>query len=174
MAEKQDHLILEVKDVVKTYQTGGIPFTALNQVSIDIKAGEFLGITGKSGAGKTTLLNVISGVTELTGGSIYFHARGNDAAEEAIPIHQYSEDQLAAWRGKNVGIVYQSFELMPTLSLVENVMLPPDFSGTFQPLTTHERALELFEMVDVREHAYKIPAHFRAGKNSGLPLHAHW
>ena len=170
MAESQKHLILEVKDVVKTYQTGSVPFTALNQVNIDINQGEFLGITGKSGAGKTTLLNVISGVTELTQGSIYFHMHGEDALNQSIPIHKFSEDQLAAWRGKNVGVVYQSFELMPTLSLVENVMLPPDFSGDFKPLTTYEHALSLLEMVGVLEHAYKIPAHISGGQKQRVAI----
>ena len=118
-----------MQDVVKTYSTGDVPFVALNHVNMDIQQGEFLGITGKSGAGKTTLLNMISGVSDVTSGNILFHWVGKESPSPSVPIHSLSEDSLALWRGENLGIIYQSFELMPTLSLVENVMLPPDFSG---------------------------------------------
>ena len=116
------------------------------------------------------MLNVISGITDLSDGSIVFHSKATDAEHKTIPIHNLSEDELALWRGKNVGIVYQSFELMPTLNLIENVMLPPDFSGDFQPQTTFEHALELLEMVDVVEHAYKIPAHISGGQKQRVAI----
>jgi ABC-type lipoprotein export system ATPase subunit len=163
-------IILEVHDVVKTYPSGSGPFTALNQVNIDVRQGEFLGITGKSGAGKTTLLNVISGVTELTAGSIYFHKGGGPLQEQPIPIHKLNEDQMALWRGQNVGMVYQSFELMPTLSLVENVMLPTDFSGNYQAPTTYQHALELLDLVGIVEHAHKIPAHISGGQKQRVAI----
>src|SRR5512135_1584535 len=99
-----------MQDVVKTYLTGDIPFTALNHVNIDIRQGEFLGITGKSGAGKTTLLNMISGVSELTSGNILFHWAGNGSASQSIALQTLDEDKLALWRGEHIGIIYQSFE----------------------------------------------------------------
>lgn len=170
MTSQPQKLIIKVRDVVKTYDTGGAPFPALNQVNMDIQQGEFLGITGKSGAGKTTLLNVISGVTERTSGNIFFYPQNEDGSNQPILIHQLNEDQLALWRGQNVGIVYQSFELMPTLSLVENVMLPPDFSGSYHPLTTYQRALELLEMVGIADHAYKIPAHISGGQKQRVAI----
>jgi len=163
-------LLLKVQNAVKTYYTGDMPFTALDRVNIDIHQGEFLGITGKSGAGKTTLLNVISGVTGLTAGSIFFYPGGETSSDAAIPIHKLNEDQLALWRGQNVGVVYQSFELMPTLSLVENVMLPPDFSGDYRPSSTYQRALELLEMVDIVDHAHKIPAHISGGQKQRVAI----
>ena len=161
--------ILQLRDVVKTYKTGGVPFLALNKVNIDIRQGEFLGITGKSGAGKTTLLNMISGVSELTSGDILFFD-GNHGSPSVTHIHTLGEDKLALWRGKNVGIIYQSFELMPTLSLVKNVMLPQDFSGAYQPLISKTRALELLDLVEIVEHAYKIPAHISGGQKQRVAI----
>jgi ABC-type lipoprotein export system ATPase subunit len=170
MNGNHQNIIIHMQDVVKTYDTGNVPFTALSNVNIDIKQGEFLGITGKSGAGKTTLLNMISGVSELTSGNILFHWVGNGTLSPSIPIHSLSEDKLALWRGENLGIIYQSFELMPTLSLVENVMLPPDFLGAYQPTVSKKRALELLDMVEIVDHAYKIPAHISGGQKQRVAI----
>jgi ABC-type lipoprotein export system ATPase subunit len=164
------NIIIQMQDVVKTYKTGDVPFVALNHVNIDIQQGEFLGITGKSGAGKTTLLNMISGVSELTSGSILFHGVGNGSSSPSIPINSLNQDKLALWRGENLGIIYQSFELMPTLSLVENVMLPPDFLGVYQPLISKKRALELLDLVEIADHAYKIPAHISGGQKQRVAI----
>jgi ABC-type lipoprotein export system ATPase subunit len=166
MKEARQKPIIQLRDVVKAYQTGGEPFLALRDVNLDIYQGEFLGITGKSGAGKTTLLNMISGVSGLTSGVVEFYGGGNGA----LSIHALNEDKLALWRGKNVGIVYQSFELMPTLNLLENVMLPPDFLGSYRPRLSKARALELLELVDIGEHAYKIPAHISGGQKQRVAI----
>ena len=170
MNGNHQNIIIQVQDVVKTYYTGGVPFTALKHVNIDVKQGEFLGITGKSGAGKTTLLNMISGVSELTSGDILFHEVGHASSLPSIHINALNEDQLALWRGENLGIIYQSFELMPTLSLVENVMLPPDFSGAYQPLISKKRALELLDLVEIADHANKIPAHISGGQKQRVAI----
>jgi ABC-type lipoprotein export system ATPase subunit len=170
MTGKNGHPIIHIQDVVKAYSTGEGPFLALNNVNIDIQQGEFLGITGKSGAGKTTLLNMISGVSGLTSGKVLFHGAGNGSPNAAIKIHTLNEDELAQWRGENVGIIYQSFELMPTLNLAENVMLPPDFLGSYRPTISKERALELLELVDILEHAYKIPAHISGGQKQRVAI----
>ena len=164
------NLIIQMQEVVKTYAVGDVPFVALKNVNIEIRQGEFLGITGKSGAGKTTLLNMISGVSKLTSGNILFHWVGNESPAPSFPIHALSEDKLARWRGENLGIIYQSFELMPTLSLVENVMLPPDFLGTYQPIASKKRALELLELVEIAVHAYKIPAHISGGQKQRVAI----
>ena len=169
MSDEKKQVIIQVRDLVKEYDTGGIPFTALNNVNMDIRRGEFLGITGKSGAGKSTLLNMIAGVSELTSGSILFHWTGKDSPS-SIPIHTLSEDKLALWRGEYIGIIYQSFELMPTLSLVENVMLPPDFLGAYQSTVSKKRALELLELVEIGDHAYKIPAHISGGQKQRVAI----
>jgi ABC-type lipoprotein export system ATPase subunit len=167
LVEKNDPII-RLHNVVKAYTTGDGPFIALDGITMDVLPGEFLGITGKSGAGKTTLLNMISGVSELTSGEVRFY--GTDTGDQGLAIHTMGEDALALWRGRNLGIVYQSFELMPSLNLVENVMLPQDFSGTYHPVISKERALELLEMVDIVDHAYKIPAHISGGQKQRVAI----
>jgi ABC-type lipoprotein export system ATPase subunit len=173
IADKKPSPIIQMRDVVKVYASGGRPFTALKDINLDINQGEFLGITGKSGAGKTTLLNMISGVSELTSGEVIFYGKpnGNGSSEnQAVSIHTLNEDALALWRGENIGIVYQSFELMPTINLAQNVMLPPDLVGSYRPLSSKERALELLEMVGILEHAYKIPAHISGGQKQRVAI----
>jgi putative ABC transport system ATP-binding protein len=170
MAGKNQNIIIQMQNVVKTYFTGEVPFVALDRVNLDIPQGEFLGITGKSGAGKTTLLNMISGVSKVTSGNVFFHWVDNQSPTSSIPIHTLNEDKLALWRGENLGIIYQSFELMPTLSLVENVMLPPDFLGAYHPIISKKRALELLELVEIADHAYKIPAHISGGQKQRVAI----
>ncbi|HUF39407.1 MAG TPA: ATP-binding cassette domain-containing protein, partial [Anaerolineales bacterium] len=151
--------------LVKAYRTGDGPFVALQDIDLDIRRGEFLGITGKSGAGKTTLLNMITGVSSVTSGDVVFHGPNGERS-----LTKMDENELAQWRGENVGIVYQSFELIPSLSLVENVMLPPDFLGVYNPVITKARALELLEQVDILDHAYKIPAHISGGQKQRVAI----
>ncbi len=166
------HPIIQMQGVTKTYPAGAQTFTALNNVTLDIRQGEFLGITGKSGAGKTTLLNMISGVSELSAGEILFHWGNESGAQNksVVAVHHLNEDRLAQWRGEHLGIIYQSFELMPTLSLLENVMLPPDFLGAYHPITTKKRALELLDMVELAQHAHKIPAHISGGQKQRVAI----
>jgi len=170
MTDKDQNIIIQMQDVVKTYDTGDVPFTALDHINIEIKQGEFLGVTGKSGAGKTTLLNMISGVSEVTSGKVLFHWAGNESPSPSVPIHSLNEDELAMWRGQHLGIIYQSFELMPTLSLVQNVMLPPDFLGMYQSNLSKKRALELLDLVGIADHAYKIPAHISGGQKQRVAI----
>ncbi len=171
--EEQPQPLIRMRDVVKSYATGEGPFIALRDINLEINPGEFLGITGKSGAGKTTLLNMISGVSELTSGEVLF-TRNSDkngaSAHKSISIHTLNEDAMAQWRGENIGIVYQSFELIPTLNLVQNVMMPPDFAGSYRPRRSKTKALELLELVDILEHAYKIPAHISGGQKQRVAI----
>jgi ABC-type lipoprotein export system ATPase subunit len=116
---------------------------------------------------------MISGVSQPSSGEIHYFGGSNGAHQNngsPVPIHALDEDELAKWRGENLGIVYQSFELMPTLNLIENVMLPPDFAGSFHPVVSKERALELLELVDIAEHAYKIPAHISGGQKQRVAI----
>ncbi len=173
MSNQQQTPLIKMEEVVKAYQTGDAPFIALDGINLNVYEGEFLGITGKSGAGKTTLLNMISGVSELTSGEVLFH--GDDHKKKANPngfvsIHSLDEDAKAAWRGQNVGIVYQSFELIPSLNLIENITLPQDFCGRYQPGASKERALKLLELVDILEHAHKIPAHISGGQKQRVAI----
>jgi ABC-type lipoprotein export system ATPase subunit len=170
---KKQNPLVEIREVVKIYRTGDGFFTALDGIALEVFEGEFLGIIGKSGAGKTTLLNMISGISKLTSGEVLFYnpEHGDQSQQnEPICIHAMGEDAKAAWRGRNLGIVYQSFELMPSLTLVENVMLPQDFCGVYDPVTSKERALELLELVEIGEHAYKIPAHISGGQKQRVAI----
>ncbi len=164
--------IIQLRDLVKVYETGAGGFTAIKGINLDIHRGEFLGIIGKSGAGKTTLLNLISGVSEITSGEVLFSAGNGNPADQrtAVSVGSMSENDLAVWRGNNMGIVYQSFELMPQLNLVQNVMLPQDFLGTYRPRISQEHALELLETVELTEHAYKLPAHTSGGQKQRIAI----
>ncbi len=165
--------IIQLYDVCKVYTTGAGDFNALDDITLDIYAGEFLGIIGKSGAGKSTLLNMISGVSEITSGKVLFYTREASNHTEkrvVVPVNSMSEDDLALWRGRNIGIVYQSFELMPQLSLVKNIMLPQDFAGLYQPRISTERAMELLELVELTEHAYKLPAQISGGQKQRIAI----
>jgi putative ABC transport system ATP-binding protein len=112
-----DHLI-ELRDVLKVYESAAGTFTALKRVDLQIGRGEFVAIIGKSGSGKSTLLNMITGIDRPTSGQVLV----GDTA-----VHTLSEGQMATWRGRNLGIVFQFFQLLPALSIVENVMLPDGF-----------------------------------------------
>jgi ABC-type lipoprotein export system ATPase subunit len=157
-------------DVSKVYKTGSGDFAALMNVSLDIPRGAFMGIVGKSGAGKTTLLNMISGVSEVTRGDVVFYAAESDGRTGPLYLNRLTEDELAIWRGKNLGIVYQSFELLPSLDLVNNIMIPQDFAGLYQKPVTRERALELLDIVELSEHAYKLPAHISGGQKQRVAI----
>lgn len=173
MMDNRRRTLIQLRDVDKTYATGEGLFFALKDINLDIKQGEFLGITGKSGAGKTTLLNMISGISKLTSGEVLYHGNPNgngSSGKHTISVHTLNEDQLARWRGESIGIVYQSFELMPTLNLVQNVMLPPDIIGTYQPRRSKDKALELLELVDILDHADKIPAHISGGQKQRVAI----
>jgi len=173
MNKKTAAPLIELKNVVKEYETGHGSFLALRGINLRVYPGEFLGITGKSGAGKTTLLNMFSGVSEITDGEVKFyefHNQDHSRTEAVFPIHLMDEDSKAVWRGNSMGIVYQSFELMPTLNLVENVILPQDFIGKFHPTTSEEHALNLLDLVGIKEHAYKIPAHISGGQKQRVAI----
>ena len=161
--------ILSLKDVTKEYHTAAGGYLAIRGISMQIYPGEFLGIIGKSGAGKTTLLNMITGVSEITSGQVIYYPP-DDAIHKGISVHDMDEDQMALWRGRNMGIVYQSFELIPMLNLIDNVMLPQDFTGNYHPTVSRGLALELLEMVGLEEHAYKKPAFISGGQKQRVAI----
>jgi putative ABC transport system ATP-binding protein len=159
-------LLIQLSQVVKVYKTAAGDFTALKGVSADIHAGEFVGVIGKSGAGKTTLLNMITGSDEISSGEVIFDAPDG----RSTSIHKLNENDMAVWRGRNVGIIHQSFQLLPMLTLVENIMLPVDFSGRFRPRMTRQRAIELLRLVELEEHAYKLPAYISGGQKQRVAI----
>jgi putative ABC transport system ATP-binding protein len=157
--------IVELKNVNKTYSTAAGDFPALKNVNLTVSAGEFLGIVGKSGAGKSTLLNMINGVDDLTSGEVVVHSRGG-----RVSVHDLDEDSLSLWRGQTMGVVYQSFQLLPMLTLVENITLPMDLAGSFKPRESRERAMELLELMELAEHAEKLPAFISGGQQQRVAI----
>lgn len=153
--------LIHVEGLTKVYQTAAGGFPALRSVNLDLCEGELLTVVGKSGAGKTTLINMLSGVDHITRGEVWF----GDTA-----IHKLGEDDLTTWRGRNLGMIYQSFYLMPGLNLINNVLLPVDFSGTFRPGASKKRALELLRMVELEEHAYKYPSEISGGQQQRVAI----
>jgi putative ABC transport system ATP-binding protein len=159
--------IIELREVNKTYSTAAGDFVALKDVNLKVDAGEFLGIIGKSGAGKSTLLNMINGVDQLTSGEVFVAERTDG---KKLSVHEMSEDARALWRGQNMGVVYQSFQLLPMLTLVENITLPMDFSDNFHSRRSRDRAMELLELVELEEHAHKLPAFISGGQQQRVAI----
>jgi len=157
--------IIELHDVVKIYSTEAGEFPALRGVSFYVNAGEFLGVVGKSGAGKSTLLNMIDGVDRLTSGEVHIRFNSDDVA-----VHALDEGRLALWRGRTMGIILQSFQLLPMLTLIENVTLPMDLCGDFKPRESRERALDLLRLVEIEEHANKYPTQISGGQQQRVAI----
>ncbi len=160
VSDNNERPIIELRDVVKVYSTAAGDFTALNGINLAVQRGEFLGILGKSGAGKSTLVNMLIGVDDLTGGEVIVRSNGRD-----VSVHTLNEDETAVWRGRTLGIVYQSFQLLPMLSLIENIALPMDLCGYYRRKESRARAVELLHLVELDEHAKKLPAHISGGQH---------
>jgi len=156
--------MIELRDVVKIYSTAAGEFTALKGVNLQVQAGEFVGIIGKSGAGKSTLLNMITGVDHLNSGEVIINNG------RSLSVHKMEEDAIALWRGKTLGVVFQSFQLLPMLTLVENITLPMDLCGNFHPRRSRERARELLRLVEIEEHADKLPAFISGGQQQRVAI----
>lgn len=146
---------IDLHRVSKTYDSPSGPFTALQDIDLHVRAGEFVAVVGKSGSGKTTLLNVLAGIDRPTNGTI----RVNGTQVDAL-----SESQLAEWRGRTIGLVFQFFQLLPTLTVVENVMLPMDFLRIVPATERRSRALDLLNSVGIGDQADKLPASLSGGQ----------
>lgn len=147
--------LISVKNVGRDYLAGSRQLSVLSKVSIDICAGECVAIVGKSGSGKTTLINLLTGIDSPTTGTI--HVAG-------YPVHSMSQNALTAWRGRNVGVIFQFFQLLPTLTVAENVMLPMDFCASFQRSERRPRAMALLERLGIADQADKLPADLSGGQ----------
>jgi putative ABC transport system ATP-binding protein len=148
-------LLIDLRQVVKTYESPSGPFIALHNINLRVRAGEFVAVVGKSGSGKTTLLNVLAGIDRPTSGAI---------SVGGTSVHSLSESQLAEWRGRAIGLVFQFFQLLPTLTVAENVMLPMDFVKIIPAAQRRSRALELLDRVGIRNQADKLPGSLSGGE----------
>ena len=153
--------MISLHQVNKTYETPAGKFAALKNIDLEIEPGKFVGIVGKSGSGKSTLLNMVAGIDRPSAGSVLV---------AGTEIQSLSENKLAAWRGRNVGFVFQFFQLLPTLTAVENVMLPMDFSKGVPLRERRKRAVALLERVGVGTHADKLPATLSGGEQQRVAI----
>ena len=153
--------LIALQGVSKIYHTDAGEFVALKDVHLKIGTGEFVSIVGKSGSGKTTLINMITGLDRPSAGQI----RVGGAAVEKL-----NENQLAEWRGRTVGVIFQFFQLLPTLTIIENVMLPMDFCSTPSFRHRRSRALELLALMEIERHANKIPAKLSGGQQQRVAI----
>ena len=156
-----NHSLIKLRNVDKYYKTAIGDFHALKNIDLQINAGEFVGIIGKSGSGKSTLLNMVTGIDHPSSGEVWV----NDTA-----VHELSENRMARWRGRNLGIVFQFFQLLPTISVIENIMLPMDFCRTYPMRQREKRALELLELVELADHAYKLPTALSGGQQQRVAI----
>jgi putative ABC transport system ATP-binding protein len=147
--------LIDLRDVVKTYKTGAGSLTVLKEVTLKVYPSEFISIVGPSGSGKSTLLNMITGIDRPTQGQVWV---GGEA------VHRLSEDKLACWRGRNIGVVFQFFQLLPTLTILENVMLPMDFCNVYRGHEREERAMRLLDQVGIAAQAHKLPSALSGGE----------
>jgi putative ABC transport system ATP-binding protein len=147
--------VVQVKDVVKSFPVGDGEVTVLKGISFEVESGEFVSIVGPSGNGKSTLLNMITGIDRPTDGEVIVTGR---------EVHRMSENQLASWRGGNVGIIFQFFQMLPALSLLQNIILPMDFANRYTPKERRERAMHLLERVSLADQAHKLPSMVSGGQ----------
>jgi putative ABC transport system ATP-binding protein len=159
--EASSPALIQLKKVNKLYHSSAGEFHALKDIDLEINRGEFVGVIGKSGSGKSTLTNMITGIDRPTSGEVFV---GGAA------VHTLSENQLSRWRGRNLGIVFQFFQLLPTLSVIENIMLPMDFCSTYSLREGRKRAMQLLEMVDLAEHAHKLPSALSGGQQQRVAI----
>ncbi len=153
--------IIEMQQVVKTFVNAAGEFTALRGIDLKVSQGEFVALIGKSGSGKSTLLNMLTGIDHPTTGKVLV---------SDVDVYAMTESKRSLWRGRNLGIVFQFFQLLPMLNLLENVMLPMDYVGMYGIDERPKRAMELLRMVGLEEHAQKLPRAVSTGQQQSAAI----
>ena len=156
-----EHPLIQVNNVHKVFSNAAGEFTALDGVELSIERGEFVSIVGKSGSGKTTLINLLTGIDEPSSGEVIV---------DGVQVHRLNEGDRAIWRGRNMGIVFQFFQLLPTLTALENVRLPMDFSETLSAREREQRAIQLLERVGMQDEASTLPARLSGGQQQRVAI----
>lgn len=147
--------LIALRKITKTYPGAGGGFTALKDVQLDFSAGEYVAVVGKSGSGKSTLLNMLTGIDHPSEGTVVING---------VQVHTLGESALASWRGKNIGIVFQFFQLIPTLTILENLLLAMDFVKVIPKNERQHRAEMLLKQVGILQHAQKLPSALSGGE----------
>lgn len=158
--ELNGHLV-DLRDVVKTYKGTAGTFTALKSVDLQVESGAFVSIIGKSGSGKSTLINVITGIDRPTSGEVIV---------DHVQVHTLNEEQIAIWRGRSVGVIFQFFQLLPTLTAVENILLAMDYGAQYPAAERPERAMYLLELVGLADKAHRIPNSLSGGQQQCVAI----
>jgi putative ABC transport system ATP-binding protein len=153
--------LVDLRDVVKTYKGSAGTFTALKGIDLQVESGAFVSIVGKSGSGKSTLINVITGIDRPTSGEVIV---------ECTRVHSLNEEQIAIWRGRSVGVIFQFFQLLPTLTAVENILLAMDYGNRYPRSERPERAIHLLELVGMAEHAHRLPNALSGGQQQCVAI----
>ncbi|HKZ53894.1 MAG TPA: ABC transporter ATP-binding protein [Anaerolineales bacterium] len=151
----EDEFLIRVEDVVKDYDGPAGPIRVLRRVNLKVRSGEFVGVLGPSGSGKSTLLNMITGIDRPTDGQVIVNGQ---------ELNALNEDKLARWRGVHVGVIFQFYQLLPTLTVLENVVLPMDFARRSAPRERPQRAMALLEQMDLADQAHKLPNTLSGGQ----------
>ena len=151
----EERAVVQIKDVVKSFPVGDEEVTILKGISFMVNQGEFVSIVGPSGNGKSTLLNMITGIDRPSSGEMNV---------TGMPVHKMSENELAIWRGESVGIIFQFFQMLPALSLAQNVVLPMELAGKYTRGERRARAMELLELVGLADQAQKLPGMVSGGQ----------
>lgn len=146
--------IIQVEHLSKYYETKAGRVSALSDISFSVEEGEFVGVVGKSGSGKSTLINMLAGIDRPSEGTVFIYSK---------QIQSMNEEELSFLRGSEVGIVFQFFQLLPVLTVMENILLPMDFLGKLTPSERTDRAYELLEMVDMKDYSNKLPSELSGG-----------
>jgi ABC-type lipoprotein export system ATPase subunit len=155
IANRVSSAMIDLQGITKVYPTPAGPFPALKGIDLQIQAGEFVAVVGKSGSGKSTLINVFTGIDHPTDG---------EAIVAGTRLRDLSEGQIAQWRGRTMGIVFQFFQLLPTLTVVENVLLPMDLCNIYAPAERYDKAMHVLEQVGLAGDAHKFPSAVSGGQ----------
>jgi putative ABC transport system ATP-binding protein len=153
--------LISMNEIVKTFKTPAGDFTALKGIQACFYRGEFVSVVGKSGSGKSTLVNMLTGIDHPSSGTVRI---GNTF------VHSLDENKMSIWRGKNLGIVFQFFQLLPMLSLLENVVLPMDFCNTYAPEEREGRAMDLLKLVGLEQFAHQLPEAVAGGQQQSAAI----
>lgn len=159
--EAKDAELIDLRGVVKAYDTAAGEFLALRDVDMTVSPGSFVSVVGKSGSGKSTLTNMITGIDRPSKGEVFV---------AGTPVHTLNEGQIAQWRGRNIGVVFQFFQLLPTLTIVENVMLPMSFCNMYKGNERRQRALDLLSLVEMADQADKLPTAISGGQQQRVAI----
>jgi putative ABC transport system ATP-binding protein len=154
-------LLIELRQVVKKYEGLAGAVVALKGIDLEVRPGEFVVVTGKSGSGKTTLVNMVTGLDRSTAGEIWVNG---------TPVHKLGAEKAAGWRSQTVGVVFQFFELLPTLTVLQNVTLPMDFARRGSIRQRRERGMRLLEQMEIAEHAHKLPSAVSGGQQQRVAI----